>query len=316
MTPKEGLEQQKKYDGVKRWNDAGYTGKGVVIWNTESDRNEHGEMVSIRIRDAAPEATIISASLSMASNSKKVHYAKATLQDGTQMDVEELIQKYHIKLITRSVGGGTVTDTPESRYWNELKEKYNLIFFASAGNDGSEGCGSSLPADVAIYVGACGLNNQGKPVRDNYSGVGPEIDFLDFRGFYSGTSFSAPYLCGKTALLIQRYGNDLTQDDVYEYFVFHSEDLEEVGMDERTGYGLPVLGDIEEEFEIMREPKIITMTIGSNEMFVDGQSVKLDQPPIVDQKTYRTLVPVRAIAEAFGADVEWDQKTLTVTIRK
>ena len=44
---------------------------------------------------------------------------------------------------------------------------------------------------------------------------------------------------------------------------------------------------------------------------VNGEAVSFDQPPIIQDE--RTLVPLRAIFEAMGASVEWDQETQTVT---
>ncbi|MBA1333696.1 MAG: N-acetylmuramoyl-L-alanine amidase [Firmicutes bacterium] len=41
---------------------------------------------------------------------------------------------------------------------------------------------------------------------------------------------------------------------------------------------------------------------------------KFDTPPVI--KGSRTLIPVRAIVQAFGAGVAWDQETQTVTISK
>ncbi|MDO5396599.1 MAG: stalk domain-containing protein [bacterium] len=44
---------------------------------------------------------------------------------------------------------------------------------------------------------------------------------------------------------------------------------------------------------------------------VNGNSVGFEQPPVIDND--RTLVPMRAIFEALGAEVEWDGETRTVT---
>jgi hypothetical protein len=41
---------------------------------------------------------------------------------------------------------------------------------------------------------------------------------------------------------------------------------------------------------------------------------KFDTPPVI--KKGRTVVPVRAITEGFGAEVGWDESTKTVTITK
>lgn len=44
---------------------------------------------------------------------------------------------------------------------------------------------------------------------------------------------------------------------------------------------------------------------------INGTEVQFDQPPIIDSD--RTLVPMRAIFEALGAEVEWDGENRTVT---
>ncbi|MCW2278476.1 copper amine oxidase N-terminal domain-containing protein [Heliophilum fasciatum] len=47
---------------------------------------------------------------------------------------------------------------------------------------------------------------------------------------------------------------------------------------------------------------------------VDGQALAFDVPPIIENG--RTLVPVRAISTALGANVNWDVATQTVIIQK
>ena len=44
---------------------------------------------------------------------------------------------------------------------------------------------------------------------------------------------------------------------------------------------------------------------------VDGNLVKFDQPPVIENS--RTLVPLRAVFEAMGATVTWDDKTQKIT---
>ena len=56
----------------------------------------------------------------------------------------------------------------------------------------------------------------------------------------------------------------------------------------------------------------ITMTIGSSVMGINSKTVTLDVPPqIIDD---RTLVPARAVAEGFGAKVDWIADTRSVII--
>ncbi len=56
----------------------------------------------------------------------------------------------------------------------------------------------------------------------------------------------------------------------------------------------------------------VVMTIGKTIMYVDGESKIIDPPPTIIEG--RTMVPVRAIAEAFGAQVGWIGETKTVSI--
>jgi len=49
-------------------------------------------------------------------------------------------------------------------------------------------------------------------------------------------------------------------------------------------------------------------------VFYNGEKIKFDQIPVIDNG--RTLVPLRAIFEKIGAQVEWDGETQTVTATK
>lgn len=61
----------------------------------------------------------------------------------------------------------------------------------------------------------------------------------------------------------------------------------------------------------------IVMTIDSPTMQVNGEDVSIDEngtaPVIVDG---RTMVPIRAVAEALGGEVSWDAAARTVTVTK
>ncbi|MEG1662326.1 MAG: copper amine oxidase N-terminal domain-containing protein, partial [Clostridiales bacterium] len=48
-------------------------------------------------------------------------------------------------------------------------------------------------------------------------------------------------------------------------------------------------------------------------VLVNGSKVAMDVLPIIEDG--RTLVPVRAVGEALGASVEWNQKTRKVTVK-
>jgi hypothetical protein len=58
--------------------------------------------------------------------------------------------------------------------------------------------------------------------------------------------------------------------------------------------------------------KVVVMQVGNPEALINGKKVMLDAPPEI--RSGRTFVPIRFISEAFGAIVEWDAVTRTVTV--
>ncbi|MBQ9429547.1 MAG: family 43 glycosylhydrolase [Clostridia bacterium] len=65
-----------------------------------------------------------------------------------------------------------------------------------------------------------------------------------------------------------------------------------------------------------KDGRMITIQIGAPWLTVDGQTVPLDSPAYIDGATNRTYLPVRAIAEALGATVDWNGETSTATLCK
>ena len=59
--------------------------------------------------------------------------------------------------------------------------------------------------------------------------------------------------------------------------------------------------------------RTVVMTIDSTEYVVNNNIIKGDAAPYVDSN-WRTMVPIRALAEAFDAEVYWNQDDSTVTI--
>ena len=58
----------------------------------------------------------------------------------------------------------------------------------------------------------------------------------------------------------------------------------------------------------------IKLTIDDTNLYVNGTAKTLDVPAMIIEG--RTMVPARAVAEAYGCDVQWDGETRTVTIVK
>lgn len=66
------------------------------------------------------------------------------------------------------------------------------------------------------------------------------------------------------------------------------------------------------EVTIRLGDKYMIMTIGSSHAIANGEPIVLDQPPLLFQS--RTMVPIRVIMEAFGAQVGWTPESQRVDI--
>lgn len=71
-----------------------------------------------------------------------------------------------------------------------------------------------------------------------------------------------------------------------------------------------VQGDV--RVTLTNDTKQIVMTTGQNEVNINGEEFAIDTEPVLLEG--RTYVPVRHIAEALGAKVEWDDATNTAII--
>jgi len=56
------------------------------------------------------------------------------------------------------------------------------------------------------------------------------------------------------------------------------------------------------------------MQLGNKIAYVNGNPVVLDVAPFTVEPQGRTVVPIRFIAETFGAQVDWDEALQKVTI--
>lgn len=54
------------------------------------------------------------------------------------------------------------------------------------------------------------------------------------------------------------------------------------------------------------DTQTITLTVGNSQAIINGEQHFMDAPPFIVPETGRTLVPIRFIGEALGADVFWD----------
>jgi len=69
-----------------------------------------------------------------------------------------------------------------------------------------------------------------------------------------------------------------------------------------------------ETIVIRTDDTTISMQIGNPIAMVNASVHQMDAPPVIQNG--RTFVPVRFIAESFGAEVDWIKETETIVIRK
>lgn len=273
-TYKELLEKdfarQVEFLNINKYHEAGYKGKSIVILNAEG-AGDHREMTSKVITDYAPEATLLESLISVRTSGNKVLEATVTI-NGEKIDLEEAIDKYKIKVVTRSYGGGSSAKA-YLNYLKDIQKRKGVIFFCAAGNDGNEGVtGIWTKDDTAIAVGAARILANKKIELYNYSSRGEELDFVTFLARGQGTSAASPGLAAQTILLLQKYG-DFNQEEGVEILKCISADLGEPGDDDKYGWGLPIL-PLTDKLEILERLR------GENMDFKDVEKDRWSKPAI------------------------------------
>ncbi len=152
----EDFIRQIEFNNVKWYHEHGFTGNGITILNAEGS-GDHQRMTSGVIRDYAPDATLLESVISGRTSGDKVLETTVVI-NGERLDFEEAIDKYNIKVVTRSYSGPT--SKARLNYFKDIQKRKGVIFFNSAGNEGVDGVtGVWAKDDTAIAVGAAYLTN-------------------------------------------------------------------------------------------------------------------------------------------------------------
>jgi subtilisin family serine protease len=156
-------------------------------------------------------------------------------------------------IVSMSLG----SSLPFKRAHEWIKKLYeaNIPVICAAGNTGKEGVNYPAKYDETIAIGAYDRNGN----LANFSTIGDELDFIapgveiystippDKYGIMSGTSMACPFVAGIVALLISKHRkqeaetglNDCkTVEQVKEHLKKYSKDVNSVGFDKQTGFGI------------------------------------------------------------------------------
>ena len=238
--------KQREYVNIPAWQNAGYLGEGITIFHDDVDR-AHSECCVDIIQTILPKAKIYSGSIRYRVYDHVVTSCEIECREtGEVMPLTDFIEKYNISQINNSTGSKASNnlDTPIAVYMRDIISKYNLFCTGSAGNDDEKN--NRFKGAFVMVSGVYFFGN-----TDKICDYGPAWDWVDFSmfmTFQTGTSFSAPFLNGMAGLLRSRYGRDITQEHIYSYFKDHCEHLGSEGKNPEYGWGIPILGDVNEEY--------------------------------------------------------------------
>ena len=256
---------QEKCINIHQWHDAGWTGLGINVWNMENYEGWHGRATTRHIKEAAPDVNVIT--LTPKNNIKGYG------------SIEDFIQEENINICVDSING--LNDPKSEKLYNNLKEEYNLILFNAADNNNE----TNNEAFMTV----------GEALNDYASNV----DFSMFAGSdLKGASFSASYLAGLAAVILQRYPG-MSHYEVYQY-------LKMITTSTETVTNIPVLPSIDK--------KLLVLSINSKHYQSDGENKVTDVSPIIKNGTI--FVPVSFIAHELGAKVLWNGQKHEAVIYK
>lgn len=270
--------RHRTYTGVTAFHNAGYYGERVIAGTGESwglsyynpggmvidptaeelvnNGNEtHGMQTAATFFQVAPASKLVSLS-----------FGGRFLGDGTFSStfIDEsvpIIKSYGILNMFNSF-----TQTGNNAYYRALSNTFQTMpdfkCYFSVGNDGDEAANPVMQVDEVFGVGAYRIMVDGSIILEGYSSESEYLDFAAPSMIYvslfatspdasatphSGTSFSAPWLCGMSCLVddffIDRTGYPLTREAMRYFMMEYSEDIGKPGFDFQTGYGAPRLPD-------------------------------------------------------------------------
>ena len=283
--------------GITKFHESGYTGKHIAIaskesiikgvfddvecddyFSTDTSKSaKHGTNVMDYIRQVVPDARKIACDFSGITEKNVWNCV------GMQKLLDNPPQ-----IFTSSAYNSSDSQEHHMKKYRELRDK-GCFLVHGAGNDGEDGVLNVVKNDVFKAVAAYKLYC-GKPKKEAFSSVGEEVDFASLDNLratwdnkrHTGTSFSAPIFAGMIGLVqdffISKTGRQLSYENLLQFIKDNCVDLEETGIDNKSGFGLFILPE-PDSIEISR----YINTKGENKTMSEENK---------NTKTYKTLEDV------------------------
>lgn len=312
--------------GITKFHQSGYTGKNITIASKEMiiegvfddvecdeyfERNstnkqaKHGTTVMDYIRQVVPDARKIACDFS-GTVEKNIWKCE---------DMEKLLSNPP-QVFTSSSYNSSDSQEHHMKKYRKLREK-GCFLVHGAGNDGEEGVLDVVKNDVFKAVAAYKLFC-GKPKKESFSSVGEEVDFASLDNLraswdnkrHTGTSFSAPVFAGMVGLVqdffIAKTGKQLEYDKLLEFIKDNCIDLEETGIDDKSGFGLFILPN-PNSIDIAKYTNVIKE---ENEMIYKT----LEDIPAWGKPTVEKLVNKKAIQGDENGDLNISNDLLRILV--
>ncbi|QXM06747.1 copper amine oxidase N-terminal domain-containing protein [Crassaminicella indica] len=270
----------------------------IVIKETTKGALEDGKYITLKLAEGfywndEPKVEVTKGDLEIDEDSIKVEY------DGTTDKNDERYVTFKIKDDSTeaseiTITGGTVDlyrTLPEGDYEVEIMGDALVQNYLASPTEAQKKAGKFDTEKVATEVVARVIT----PADDNTK-AGQEVKFVIGKAEYQvgdelKTADVAPYIADGRTMLSLRY--------VAEAMGVTDENI--------------IWDGATRTVTIFKGDRIAQVQIGSNKLFVNGVVVPMDTVAVI--KDGRTMLPIRFIAQALGAEVEWDGATRTVTIK-
>ncbi len=258
--------------------------------NTQSvnDLNGHGTMMAGAILQVAPYAKIIPLKINKEGNDSFEYSALSNVLDYAL----QLVQMYpKIKVVNLSL----VLDEPNEEIAQKINALYKkgVLIVTAAGNEGKRGI--DFPATLKQTIAVSSTNesntlaygvNYGSALTLMAPGVDIYVPYLNGTYIYAnGSSLSTALVSGAAALV-----NEITSDTAMTLWALlsGSTDLEDIGHDEKTGFGLINVAQAV-KYALQRDIYVLPLTL---ELLVNEERVVyfIPQNPVIDSITARVQI--------------------------